>query len=486
MILEFIFLKMEIMKLKKLILSTILWTLAFLSWVLADTLNFWDFLTMYFEWVSQWTENFWDWRRNIDVKYTNVKKSSELYKSLQKWIYLGYFPNVAMELPLGKDLEQEFVVKLLEAKIWKVFTFTKWEYISTSRTTQIINETLAKTDINEQIKNDVIEQLKDSYLYWNEIDWDKCNDITWCINLLDDKYTEYIDSNNAGDFIDQLEWSFGWIWAYIKAVNTWIFMISEVIKWWPAEKWWLKSGDIFLKVDDHTVMAKTTMSELVSYLKWKSWTKVSIKVRRWNETLTFDIMRWTIILDNISYSKLDWGACYMKIEQFNQDTAKQFENWLKFFDENNCNTYLFDVRGNPGWQLDVVLEMLNHFVSDWETILELRYNWFIQDIIADNVAKKHNQNTIVFINDITASASEIFVWVLADYLQNFKMIWNKTYGKWSAQSVVEYTDWSILKYTIAKWYTWKSKKNIDWIWFTPDIQMSDEKIELFLKRLGMN
>lgn len=458
----------------------------FLCETFAYDLNFWEFLTVYFEWISQWTENLWNEWKNIDVKYTNVKKWSELYKSLQKWIYLDYFPNTDMELPLDKVLNQESVVNLLKTKIRKNFNYTKWEKVSTSRTLQIIKETLADSKLDNQIKSDVIGQLKDSYLYWDQIDWGKCDDISKCINLLDDEYTEYINSNDAWNFMDQLEWNFEWIWAYIQAIDTWIFMVSEVIKWWPAEKWGLKSGDIFLKIDKHDITAKTTLSDLVSYIKWKAWTTVKIQVKRWNERLSFDITRWTIILENVSYQRLNWGACYMKIGQFNQDTTKQFENGLKFFDENNCSKYLFDVRWNPGWQLDVVAEMLNHFVADWETIVELRFNWFIQDIIANNDVKKHMEDTIVFVNDITASASEIFAWVLSDYLPNFKMIWSKTYGKGSAQNVIEYADWSILKYTIAKWYTWKSKKNIDWIWFQPDVKMSDEKIESFLKKLWFN
>jgi len=473
------------MKLKKLILTSLIWAFIFLNWVFAYDLNFGDFLTIYFEWVSRGTDDLWNWWNNVDVKYTNVEKNSQLYKSLQKWIYLNYFPNVAMDLPLEKVLDQKTVANLLGTKIWKNFSYTKWEKVSTSWTVKIIKESLAETDLNEQIKNDVIDQLKDSYLYWDKVDWSKCNDIAWCINLLDDEYTEYIDSDNADDFVDQLEWNFEWIGAYLKIVQTWVYMISDTVKWWPAEKWGLKAWDIILKVDNHTITSKTTLAELVSYIKWKEWTKVKIQVKRWDKIQSFEITRWTIVLENISYQKLNWGACYMKIEQFNQDTLGQFEDWLKFFDDNNCKKYLFDVRDNPGWQLDVVANMLNHFVADWETIVELRFNGFIQDIIADNNVIKRNNDTIIFVNGITASASEIFAWVLADYLPSFRMIWSKTYWKWSAQSLVEYVDGSILKYTIAKRYTWKTKTNIDWKWFEPNVQMSDEKIESFLGKLGL-
>lgn len=476
------------MKLKKLVLSATLWIFVFLSWVFAAELNFGDFLTIYFEWVSQWTENFWTEWKNIDVKYTNVKKDSELYKSLQKWIYLELFPNMEISLPIDEKLEQQYVANLLWASAWKNFSFKYWEYITPQWTKQMIQETLEVIDVNEMIKDDVIYQLKHSYLYGNEIDWskNKCNTISGCMELIDDDYTEYIDSNGATDFIESLQWSFEWIWAYMQTLSTGVFVISDTVKWWPAEKAWLRSGDIILKVDNHSVTKDMTINELVWYIKWEAGTYVKLQIQRWDSILNFNVQRAVVTLQNISYEKLWWWSCYMKIEQFNDDTFSKFQNWLKFFKENQCETYMFDLRNNPGGDLNAVVNMLNNFVPDGDIVVELRFNNLIQDIIADNSEKqKDSKNTIVFVNKNSASASEIFAWVMHDYLDNCKLIGSQTYWKWSAQSVIEYSDWSILKYTIAKWYTWKSKKNIDWVWFEPDVKMSDEKIDSFLEKLWL-
>ena len=34
-----------------------------------------------------------------------------------------------------------------------------------------------------------------------------------------------------------------------------------------------------------------------------------------------------------------------------------------------------------------------------------------------------------------------------------------------------YSDWSLLKYTIAKWFTWLTETWIDWIWIEPTIEL---------------
>ena len=476
------------MKFKKLILPAVLWIFVFFSWVFAAELNFGDFLTIYFEWVSQWTENFWTEWKNIDVKYTNVKYGSELYKSLQKWIYLDLFPNVETSLPIDEKLEQQYAALLLWTSVWRKFSFEYWEYITPQWTKMLIEETLKEVDIDEMIKNDVIDQLKYGYLYSDEIDWENgdCNTISGCMALIDDEYTEYIDSNDAVDFMETLQWSFEWIWAYMQMVSSGIFVISETMKWWPAENAWLKSGDIILKVDNHNVTKDMSIDELVWYIKWKAGTYVKLQIQRWDKVLNFDVERAVVTLKNVSYEKLWWWSCYMKIEQFNEDTLTEFQKWLKFFKDNRCETYMFDLRDNPGGDLDTVVNMLNSFVPDEDVIIELRFNSFIQDILADNIEKqKNNKNTMIFVNGISASASEIFAGVMHDYLDNCKLIGSQTYWKWSAQSIIEYADWSILKYTVAKRYTWKSMQNIDWIWFKPDVELSDDRIDSFLKKLWL-
>jgi C-terminal processing protease CtpA/Prc len=80
---------------------------------------------------------------------------------------------------------------------------------------------------------------------------------------------------------------------------------------------------------------------------------------------------------------------------------------------------------------------------------------------------------IVLVNGWSASASEIFAWVIRDYVPNSILLWTKTFWKWSVQNLINYTDWSMFKYTVAKRYTGWSKKNIDHKWFIPDLKLNN-------------
>jgi len=461
----------------------------FLFWCsFATNLKLWDFLQVYFEWVDYWLkwENISNWRENINVKYTNIQKWTSLYKSIQKWINLWIFPNIKMELPLEKPITQKAFSKIMWS-MWDIkLQYNGTEEVDENWAYYAIKETVTniatKQNFDNMLLDDIKWKLENEYIYWDEIT--NCNSLTWCLDQIQDKYTEYYTPQAAQELQNDLEWKFSWIWIYLQLTQNWDYIVAETIKWWPAEKAWLKAWDIIIQVDNHTITNQTTITDISWRVKGKEWTYTNLKIQRWNSTLSIKIKRAMISLPNIEYSVLKPWICYMDINLFNKDTLSQFEEWLWFFQKNQCTKYIFDLRDNPWWELDTVINMLNYFVEDWKTILELQYVNYIQDIIANDLVKKFNNKTVFLLaNKSTASASEVFIGTMKDYIKNTILIWEKTYWKWTAQSVVEYNNWSILKYTVAKRYTWKTKTNIDWIWFTPNISLDNEWINNLLQKL---
>lgn len=58
---------------------------------------------------------------------------------------------------------------------------------------------------------------------------------------------------------------------------------------------------------------------------------------------------------------------------------------------------------------------------------------------------------------------------IKDYFPTAKLIGTQSYGKGSVQTLYNYFDGSSFKFTIAKWFTGKSKTGIDGVGITPDI-----------------
>jgi carboxyl-terminal processing protease len=90
-----------------------------------------------------------------------------------------------------------------------------------------------------------------------------------------------------------------------------------------------------------------------------------------------------------------------------------------------------------------------------------------------NTWKVFDKKIVILINGSSASASEITAWALREYNKAI-LVWEKTYWKGSVQKPFNLNDWSMVKLTIAKWFTPKDK-NIDWEWIEADIEVKIKK-----------
>ena len=139
------------------------------------------------------------------------------------------------------------------------------------------------------------------------------------------------------------------------------------------------------------------------------------------------------------------------------------------------------MRNNWGGYLNEVVSILDWIVPKGEATAQVDYINQEWKYISKWLNKLDlNKYELVFLqNKGTASASEIMIWTVKDYFPNTKIVWEKSYWKWSVQTIREFFDGSSIKYTIAKWFTWKTKTWIDWVWIKPDYE-----VELNEKRLS--
>ena len=117
--------------------------------------------------------------------------------------------------------------------------------------------------------------------------------------------------------------------------------------------------------------------------------------------------------------------------------------------------------------------MLGYVVPEWEKTAIVKYNWWNNTFYSKwlNIVDLNKYEVIILQNSGTASASEIMIWTLKDYFPKIVSIGENTYWKWSVQTMKQYDDGSSFKYTIAKWFTWKTETWIDWVWFKADIEL---------------
>lgn len=454
-----------------------------------EDITYEQFITYYLTTITL-NQDIQDSYKYIDVKYTNVKAGTYLHKLIQKWIYLNIFPNVKLQLPLNKPITQKQANLLIKSSLNLSITYeeNKWISIETFKRMMWEIQSLLETQdmeidnpdtedkVDTEILDDVYQRLKTDYIYSDKLSWTKLEyeSIKWMVNSLWDKYSNFYAPTQATDLNESLEWEYEGIWAYVES-HSWKIIITAPIKWWPAEKAWILPWDQIIKVGGKTVSSGADISTVVSRIKWKKDTMVKITILRWNKEKIFNIKRQKVEIKNIESEVLEGWVCYIDINLFDFKASTEFTSAINDLSKNNsCKKYIFDLRDNPGWSLDEVSDMLDYFVPKWEIILSIKWNERSEDYKSAGKTKSLWNKIAILINWKSASASEIFAGVVKEYIASTILVWEKTFGKWSVQSMIQYLDGSILKYTIAKRYTGKEQKNIDWTWFQPDFNILDK------------
>lgn len=440
----------------------------------------------------------------IDLKYKWIEKWSSLEDALKKLVYHDKLDNKNAKiyqdkiinayvfyylardiLEIDMDLKKENLSKKNANEEDILFIKNTYRYLEEEEKAYIEMKEYNALWNKKRIFDDVYQTILNEHYKKNDIDKNDLiySAIEWLTSWVNDKHTVYFPPIENKSFSENLEWEYEWIGAYVEMSKPWEVKITTPIPWWPAEKAWIKWGDIVTKVDWVQVNEDNSLEEVTSWIKWKKWTSVKLTILRGGESIEIEVNRDKIVIKNLEYEKLDSDVFYIKIKSFWSEISKDFEeSLLEIKKDDNIKKIIIDLRNNGWWYLDQVVKMLWYLIDDWETAAVVKYDKFRQNYYAkwENIIDLNNYELVILQNSWTASASEIMIWTLQDYF-DLTTIWEKTYGKGSVQTIKEYSDWSSLKYTIANWYTWLSETWIEWKWIEADtiLELDIEKYNIW-------
>lgn len=301
---------------------------------------------------------------------------------------------------------------------------------------------------------------------------------TGLANAAGDPYTEYLNARDAQEFNDQLNGTFTGIGAELSKdpANNTIIVVSPIAGY-PAEKAGLKSKDVIVEVDGKST-ADITVSEAVKRIRGPKDTNVKIKViRDGSQQHTFDIVRQEITIPSVETKTLDGNIGYIKISRFGDDTSSLTRTAAEKFKQAGVKGVVLDVRGDPGGLLDAAVNVSSLWLSNQTVLTERRGEEVVKSFSSQGTPVLNGIPTVVLINEGSASASEITAGALRDN-KAATLIGVKSFGKGSVQQLIKFNDGSVLKVTIAKWYT-PSGTNINKEGIKPDkeVKRTDDDIK---------
>lgn len=296
--------------------------------------------------------------------------------------------------------------------------------------------------------------------------------ISGLLSSLGDPYTVYFSKKDNERFQEDIQGEFSGIGIEIIMKNNMPTVVTP-LSGSPAETAGLKAGDIISEVDG-TSTAEITFDETINKIRGPENTKVKLQILRANfeEPMNFEIDRKKITIKSVEWDLKNYKGKkieYIKLKQFGDDTDTLFKDAADDVTKNNPDAVVLDLRNNPGGYLDTSVSLASYFIEEGIIVSEEGRNASKKDYKAKGGASLAKCNLVVLINNGSASASEILAGALRDR-KSVKLIGEKTFGKGSVQELIELSDGSAVKITVAQWFT-PNGTQINEKGLSPDIEI---------------
>ncbi|MNQ36387.1 putative CtpA-like serine protease [compost metagenome] len=305
-----------------------------------------------------------------------------------------------------------------------------------------------------------------------------------------DPYTVYMDAQEAADFNNDLSGNIGGGIGAEIGLREEKPTIIRVLKDNPAEKAGLAAGDQIVAVNDQTAVGQT-VDKVVGNVRGEAGTTVKISVLRSGVPKEFTVTRSVINNPSVD-SKVENGIGTLTISRFDSQTGALARKAAQQFKDQGVKSVILDLRGNGGGYLGAAQDVAGLWLDEKVVVSERTGGKTTEELKTGKDALLAGIQTVVLVNGGTASASEIVAGALQDY-GVATLLGEKTFGKGSVQQVLDLGAGTVLKVTIAKWYTPKGN-NINKEGIEPDQTVvlgqadassgNDPQLQAALKLLG--
>jgi len=271
-----------------------------------------------------------------------------------------------------------------------------------------------------------------------------------------DPHSTYMTTEQVKELNESMQGNFEGIGVSFNILNDTIFIVN-VIPGGPSQKVGVQPGDKIIRIDGKNVAGqKITNKEVMSKLRGNKGTRVTISVLRRgvNELLDFTIVRDKIPLNSVDAAYMITNETgYIKLDRFSQTTGSEFQRALSNLLAQKAKNLIIDLTDNGGGVLDEAVMLADHFLEKDRLIVYTKgAHTPRQEYRATAAGLFEKGKVIVLINENSASASEIFAGAIQDWDRGV-IVGRRSFGKGLVQRPVIFPDGSMIRLTIAHYYT---------------------------------
>lgn len=425
--------------------------------------------------------------RESGARYGDVTKGGELEAAVHVAVERGWLDPLRQNVfGVQRALTGKEALLLLrrvqgEAPISQKFQKTQ---------TPVINIRLETVPAAELPREDVLRSvwriINQLYLYKKEkLKGEEAvySAIDALVKSLKDPYTIFMRPTPAQEFQTQMQGEVSGIGAQVEFIDG-ILTIVAPLPGSPAKKAGLLPGDQILEVGGEP-LRELGFLEAVGKVRGPKGSVAKLKIRRNGSELEFSVERDAIRVPEIELSYVK-DIAVVRLVQFGQTTEKEFRSLLEKAQESHPQGIVLDMRDNPGGLLHAATIVLSAFLPEGSVVASIAAaDETYDEVTAGPPVIAEDMPVVVLVNKGSASASEIVAGALQD-AKRATVIGETTFGKGTVQQLIDFTDQSSLKLTVAEWLT-PSGRKIEGKGITPDIHIEgrSDRDEQMLRALDL-
>lgn len=271
-----------------------------------------------------------------------------------------------------------------------------------------------------------------------------------------DPHSIYISKEEVAAMNEPLEGSFEGIGIQFRLMEDTLLVVG-VISSGPSEKVGLKNGDRIISVDGESIAGIGIKNQdILKMLRGDKGTLVNVEVVRRGVKKPID---FTITRDKIPIYSVDAGFItddgfgYIKLNRFARTTMEELSAVFDEFKDNSVKDIILDLSDNSGGYLDQAIDLADEFLEKNQLVVytEGRSNPR-KDYKATTKGRYEKGRLIIIVDEGSASASEIVAGAIQDWDRG-AVIGRRTFGKGLVQRPFSLTDGSMIRLTVARYYT---------------------------------
>ena len=313
------------------------------------------------------------------------------------------------------------------------------------------------TAIDAELQKLLVAEGAISALYVEEVDEKKLVEQA-IIGMLEelDPHSTYLTAEENDKSSETLVGSFEGIGVQFNMIEDTLFIVQPIPDG-PSEKVGILAGDRIVTVND-TAIAGVKMSQetIMKRLRGPKGTKVDLGICRRGVD---DLIHFIVIRDKIPVNTVDAGYMikpgigYIKVSSFGATTVEEFETKLSELRSQGATSLILDLQGNGGGLLMAAVGIANEFLGRDQMVVYTEGRRSPKSgYVADGRGHFRDGKLVVLIDEYSASASEIVSGAVQDW-DRATIVGRRSFGKGLVQRPIEFHDGSLIRLTVAKYFT---------------------------------